>query len=484
MSLINKRIKRSFSFDLDQLNKSEPVNVNESKTPLAHVHAGSLRRIFLHFQLHEWLLEEGYQSVFYIGNDDYDPYDYFPVYFDEIKQARYRPYLGHPLSDVPAPEGEGNYADYYFNEMITLLKEEFGISVVTYKTSKLYRSGVFDDGIRLILQNIDKMNTLYESITGVSQKFDSKPLQVICPHCGNMRTTRIINYKEGEVEIICGDYKLRDVEFKGCGFSGWLSPYGGQARLFWKLEWPIRWAVLHIGVEGGRKDQNSDKGAREFSEKAYISLFDETPPLNLPYDFCYVRSKHSQQINRFGISATEALKFLPPQLFFYLLTKTSSAQPIDIDLESNKMLDIYRDYAKVFLGDDGSVFDETLENLRFGHSTKPIPEFTPLVKCLNHYLHTSQEYEAWHVQLTQKIVNEDEKRFILVLSKELQKLPSWTASVIQQVFGQAATEASLSISESCRLIYRLTINREVGLRVGVLFEKIGREIILNYLKSY
>lgn len=480
----DKKIKRAFSFDVGRLDKSGPININESKTPLTHVHAGSLRRIFLHFQLHEWLLEEGYQSIFHIGNDDYDPYDYFPAYFDETQRARYRPYLGHPLSNVPAPKGQGSYADYYFNEMIVLLKQEFGIGASPYKTSELYRSGVFDDGIRLVLKNIDKMNTLYELIAGVSQKFNSKPLQVICPHCGNMRTTRIINYREEEVEVICGDYKLRDVEFKGCGFKGWLSPYGGRARLFWKLEWPIRWAALQIGVEGGRKDQNSDKGAREFSEQAYFSLFGKTPPLNLPYDFCYVRSAHSRQINRFGISATEALKFLPPQLFFYMLTKTASVQPIDIDLESDKMLDIYRDYAKMFLGDDGSAFDLILENLRFGRPMEPAPKFVPLTRCLNHYLHTSQEYEAWHIELTLRIVNKEEKQFILILSKELEKLPSWTASIIQQSFGQAAVEASLPISQACRLIYRLTINREVGLRVGVLFEKIGREIILKYLNSY
>jgi len=484
MNLIGKKNKRAFSFDLNQLDKLNVVNINESKTPLTHVHAGSLRRIFLHFQLHEWLLKEGYRSVFYIGNDDYDPYDYFPEYFDKSKKEFYCHYLGHPLSNVPAPEGKGSYADYYFDEMIMLLKEEFGIKVCTYKTSELYKTGIFDNGIRLVLKNIDKMNALYESITGVSQKFNSRPLQVICPHCGNMRTTRIMNYKNEEVEIVCENYKLRDVEFKGCDFRGWLSPYKGKARLFWKLEWPIRWEALQIKVEGGRKDQNSDKGAREFSEKAYLSLFAKTPPLNLPYDFCYIRSVHSQQINRFGVSVIDALKFLPPQLYFYLLTRSPNMQVIDIDLESNKMLDIYKDYAQIFLDDDGSIFDLILENLRFGCDIKIYPKFTSLINCLSHYLHTSEEYEAWHVDLSLKTVSGEEKVFIRKLFKKLDKIDIWTASKIQEDFRQSTIEASFPISQACRLIYRLIINRETGLRVGVLLENIDKEKILKYLNLY
>lgn len=484
MNLINKKNKRVFSFDLDRLDKSNIVNINESKTPLTHVHAGSFRRIFLHFQLHERLLQEGYNSVFYIGNDDYDPYDYFPEYFNEFERESYRHYLGHPLSEVLAPEGKGSYADYYFNEMIAILREEFEINVVTYKTSELYKSGVFDDGIKLVLKNIDKMNSLYESITGVSQKFNSRPLQVICPNCGNMRTTRIINYQNEEVEIICENHKLRDVEFKGCGFRGCLNPYKGNARLFWKLEWPVRWEALQINVEGGRKDQNSDKGAREFSEKAYLSLFAKTPPLNLPYDFCYIRSAHSQQINRFGISVIDALKFLPPQLLFYLLTKPPSTQVIDIDLESAKMLDIYRDYVKIFLDDDGSKFDLILDNLRFERDVKLDSKFNPLINCLNHYLHTSKEYEAWHLDFSLKMINEDERTFIRILFKKLEKINAWEASSIQEDFRKATVEALFPINQACRLIYRLIINRETGLRIGVLLENVGKEKILKYLSLY
>lgn len=485
MNLINKNLKRTFDFDFSKLDKSKIVNINESKTPLAHVHAGSLRRIFLHYQLQQWLIAEGYRTNLFIGNDDYDPYDYFPEYFNEEQKAQYRTFLGHPLCSIPAPKGSGSYADFYFNEMIKILYRDFGITVSTYKTSTLYKKGVFDGGIRMILNNIDKLNEIYKSITMVSDKFDSKPLQVICPGCGNMRTTKIVSYKKDEVEIVCNNYKLRNVEFLGCGFTGWLSPYKGQARLFWKLEWPIRWFYLKIQIEGGRKDQNSNKGAREFAETAYKFLFQKDPPLNLPYDFCHIRSLHAPKINRFGISATEALKFLPPQLFFYLLTKTRNTQPISIDMESNKMIGIYKKYAKIFLGDhDGKLFNQILENARFDLGTKFSAEQESLAKCLNHYLRVSENTDAWFLDLKKKRANKAEQDLLVRLRGELGRTSNWQASNLQYIFRKIASENNFLFQSACLLIYKLIINRQTGPRIGVLFEKIGKERLLTYLTSY
>lgn len=484
MNLTNKNI-RGFDFDLSQLNKADVININESKTPLAHVHAGSLRRIFLHFQLQQWLLGDNYKSYIFIGNDDYDPYDYFPIYFNEEQRKQYHVYLGHPLCSVPAPEGKGNYSDYYFDEMIKILRNNFGIVVKTYKTSELYRQGFFNKGISLVLKNLDKINEIYKDITGINDKFSSKPLQVICPKCGNMRTTKIINYKEDKVEIICNNYELKKVSFIGCGFEGWVSPYYGNARLFWKLEWPIRWFYMKIGVEGGRKDQNSEKGAREFAEAVYRFLFNQKPPMNLPYDFCYINAEHLPKINRFGVSATEALKFLPPQLFFDLLTKPRSTKPIDIDLESEKMLDIYRDYVKRYLGDhNGQLFDKILENVRFGNGIKLSGSQESLAKCLKYYLHNSSAVTAWFLDFTPKKVSGNEKDFLIRLVRDLENVEKWQASDIQSVFRKVVTDANFSIRESYSLIYKLLINRQAGLRIGVLFEKIGRVRLIEYLKLY
>ena len=474
-----------FDFDLFHLNRDGVVNINESKTPLAHVHAGSLRRIFLHFQLQQWLIAKNFKTNFLIGNDDYDPYDYFPSYFSEKQRAEYQTFLGYPLCFVPAPEGKGSYADYYFNEMIEILRSNFGITATIYKTSELYQRGFFDEGIKLVLKNIDKLSDIYKSVTGIHDKFSPRPLQAICQKCGNMRTTSIVNYGANEVKIVCKDYMLREVVFKGCGFEGWVSPYQGNARLVWKLEWPVRWFYLKIGVEGGRKDQNSERGARKFAEIAYRFLFHEAPPMNLPYDFCYIHSKHSPQINRFGISIGEALKFLPPQLLFDLLTKPRNTQPINLDLESEKMLDVYRDYARRFLNDhSGQLFSKVLEDVRFDLETKLPVEHELLAKCMRHYLHTSDDVDAWFVDLKSKQVNGVERDFLVRLAKRFEDSDNWQAPSLQYIFGKTAADMNFSLRDACSLMYKLILNRQAGLRIGVLFEKIGRERVLNYLKSF
>lgn len=484
MSIINENLYE-LNFSENGLDKNQPVIINESKTPLAHVHAGSLRRIFLHYQLAQKLSEIGYKTGLWIGNDDYDPYDYFPAYFTDKQKNLLKPYLGHPLCSVPAPEGDGNYANYYFDEMIGILQRSFGIIVKTYRTSELYRDGKFDDGIRLVLKNLNKLNDLYESVTGKENKFTEKPLQVICPNCGNMRTTRILKYVENnQVQIICQNYELKGVKFVGCGFNGRLSPFRGNARLFWKLEWPVRWYYMNIGVEGSRKDQNSDLGARKFAEAAFTLLFQQQPPSNLPYDFCYIRSENSPQVNRFGISADTALKFLPPQLFFDLLTIPRSVHVIDLDLESEEMLEIYKDYSKRAFNDkDGIIFNEMLEAARYKKWIDADPFKNELVGCLMHYLNTSRAERSWCIDLSIKRSTNDEKVFLDTLDKNLMKLSDWYATEIQNVFTKTAMETKINIKDACRMMYKHLINRGSGPRIGLLLEKIGKDRLLGYLKS-
>lgn len=207
--------------------------------------------------------------------------------------------------------------------------------------------------------------------------------------------------------------------------------------------------------------------------------------MNLPYDFCYINAEHLPKINRFGVSATEALKFLPPQLFFDMLTKPRSTQPIDIDLESEKMLDTYRDYAKKYLEDhNGQLFDKILENVRFGRKNNIFGEQESLVKCLEYYLHNSSAISAWFLDFASKEVNKNEKTFLARLFQGLENVENWQASDLQCVFGKVAKDVNLPIQNACLLIYKVLINRQAGLRIGVLFEKIGRERLLNYLKMY
>lgn len=485
MNLIyNKHIQ--FSFDINQLPESKTIIINESKTPLAIAHAGSFRRLFLHFQLYELLCNKGFDVKFIFGNDDYDPLDYLPGYFSDEQNEFYKNYLGHPLSNIPSQVSNVSYADFHFEKITNVLEHSFNIVPDVYKTSDLYKQGFFNDGIKLVLNNLKKITSLYENVTGTADKFDERPIQVICPHCGNMRTTKVLEYREDEVLVSCEDAVIREISLTGCGFNEWISPFDGNSRLCWKLEWPVRWFYLNIDVEGGRKDQNSSLGARQFAELLYKLLFDKKPPVNLPYDFCYVRSVHSSQVNRFGVSIFEALKFMPPQMFFNLVTKEKNTRPYDLDLESEKMFKLYEEYYQNEVRHISHYdFDSILHHARFFSEDESdlSTEQKSFILCLRHFLETSSSDGAWLIVNDVNKVDIKYHTLVNSLVANFKKVQHWNAQIIQDLFRETCIESNVPFSEACLMVYEMLIKRRTGPRIGILFENIGQQKTVNLLVS-
>jgi lysyl-tRNA synthetase class I len=242
---------------------------------------------------------------------------------------------------------------------------------------------------------------------------------------------------------------------------------------------------MKIGVEGSRKDQNSDLGARKFAEAAYELLFHQRPPLNLPYDFCYVRSENSPQINRFGVSVDTALKFLPPQLFFDLLTKLRNTQVIEIDLEGEQMLEVYKDYAKrTFEDKNGILFKKMLDAARYDVWKDTDSKQGEFIQCLKHYLNTSHVTNSWSLDLSKKPISNEERIFFTAFKKNLSEIIDWKASDIQQMFNKTIDQTKIDIKYVCMAVYQRFLNRQTGPRIGLLFEKIGKDRLLKYLKIW
>jgi lysyl-tRNA synthetase class 1 len=67
------------------------------------------------------------------------------------------------------------------------------------------------------------------------------PLSVICPQCKKIATTVASDFDGETVMVNC--YKTTVDYAEGCGFEGRVSPFGGKAKLPWKVEWPAKWKV-------------------------------------------------------------------------------------------------------------------------------------------------------------------------------------------------------------------------------------------------
>src|SRR5438270_12820633 len=106
-----------------------PQVVNDSKTPSGPVHVGALRGVLIHDAMYRALQDRGLPVRYKFGVDDYDPLDELPP----TGADEFRPYLGIPLCNVPAPAGSSakNLAEHYIKDFFDIF-EELGVGAETY----------------------------------------------------------------------------------------------------------------------------------------------------------------------------------------------------------------------------------------------------------------------------------------------------------------------------------------------------------------
>ncbi len=321
--------------------------VNDSKTPSGRVHVGALRGVIIHDVIYRALKDAGRQAVFCYGNDDFDPMDSLPVYLPKEKYAQF---MGMPLSEIPAPEGNGSYADYYFNEYREVF-EKLGAKPKIYKMSELYKSGKLNDFIKTVLENADKIREIYKRVSGSEKPKDWLPFSVICEECGKIGTTRAFAFDGKKVKYKC---ELKMVEWaKGCGHEGERSPFNGAGKGPWKIEWVLQWLNLGVTIEGAGKDHSTAGGARQVSDAIIREVFKREPPLEFPYEWFLVGGKKMSSSKGVGAFAKDVGSLLPQQLLRFLMTRFKPASAIDFTPEGDTLPRLFEDYdhaARVFFG--------------------------------------------------------------------------------------------------------------------------------------
>ena len=323
----------------------EPIVIRDEKTLSGRVHVGSLRGLAIHGVVTEVLQEQKIPCKYFFELNDFDPMDGLPVYLD---QEKFLPHMGKPLCEVPSPDEKAkNYAEYFGNEFSGVISE-IGFTPEYYRSSDLYRSGKYNDVIKTALLNADKIRAIYKRISN-SQKEDSwLPISVICEKCGKVGTTRGSSFDGELVEYECGDF----VKWaQGCGHKGKISPFNGNAKLPWKVEWAAKFSVLDVDIEGGGKDHSTKGGAREIADAISREVFNREPPLNIPYEFFNVGGKKMSSSKGAGSSSREMADLLPPHILRLLLLQKDPKRVIEFIPDGDTvpiLFDTYDKFAELY----------------------------------------------------------------------------------------------------------------------------------------
>lgn len=315
-------------FWADKIEKELGENeiINDSKTPSGRVHVGSLRGVVLHYMIYKVLKEAGKNPTFLYGTDDYDPVDGLPK---DMKEE-WGKYMGLPLCNVPSPDPSvaKTFPEYYMNEFIEVFKG-LGIEPKIYKMSDFYRSGKMNETIETLLNNEEIIREVYLSVSGSKKPATWHPFQVVCEKCGKIGTTLVHDFDGKEVEYTCEENMVDWA--KGCGYRGKISPFDGNGKLPWKLEWVGKWKILGVTVEGAGKDHSSKGGSRDVSSEIYKRIFNGKAPYNVPYEFFLLGGRKMSSSGGLGATSKEVSELIPAELLRFLMTRYAPLSTIEFN---------------------------------------------------------------------------------------------------------------------------------------------------------
>ncbi len=505
--------------------RHDPVVINDSKTPSGRVHVGSLRGVLIHDALYRELSAQGRPVRYIYGIDDYDPMDGLPADADPAM----RQYMGMPLCRVPAPDGSPatDMADHYTREFLQIFRE-LGVAAQTYRMRDVYQRGTFNEIIDTLLNQAALVRDIYAQVSGSHRPDNWYPLQVICEQCGRIGTTQVTGYQGGQVDYQCRPDLVSWAQ--GCGHHGRISPFDGQAKLPWKLEWVAKWHEFNISVEGAGKDHCTKGGSRDVASAILRRVLRSQPPVNVPYEFFLVNGAKMSSSKGLGAAARTMADLLPPEILRFLMVRTDPKKAVNFSTDAAYLVKLYNDFdrllhrtqqdttdtqdQRLFASARVTADDQPYTAVNFqlliallqiphldatqevmqrltdaGHklTTQDRAQIRARIRSAGYWLeHFATDADKFSVQETlpasAQQLNAVQRHFLHALATGLVDT-DWHEAAIQTRIFAAARHTPLSQADAFAAIYQVMLGKAQGPKAGALLSFLTADFVLPRLRA-
>jgi lysyl-tRNA synthetase class 1 len=504
---------------------SGPQLVNDSKTPSGRVHVGALRGVLIHDAIFRTLREKGIEARYLFGVDDFDPVDEIP----KGEDAHFGKHIGWPLCETPAPCGApGDMAEHYMREFWEVFAE-LGVRVERYRMRDIYRAGKFNEPIDFILRNADKVRRVYKEVSGSERPEHWHPFQVICEQCRCIATTEVHRYDGEFVHYRCLPTRVVNAKLglgRGCGHEGKVSPFNGNGKLPWKLEWVAKWVVFPVTVEGAGKDHSTRGGSRDVSEACLRAIYGKEPPLRVPYEFFLVGGAKMSSSRGVGASARDIASLLPPDVLRFLMIRTKPNSPVNFDVKEEGIVKLFNEFDRFHSrfhagqanADEAMIYrlaclrepenyraanfqlvsamvqlphlDEMQEmEKRMGGSLTEVDwrHLAQRIKSAHEWVENfATEEEKTHLQeklpARAEELNAVQRAFLHHCAASLGQTP-WEDDALQAAIFDAARTTPIEQGTAFKAIYRVLLDREAGPKAGNLLAFLERDFVVKRFRE-
>lgn len=331
-------------------------------TPSGVVHIGNFREVITVDLVARALRDRGVEVRFIYSWDDFDVLRKVPK--DAPQQEMLTEQLGCSIASVPDPWGEhDSYASHHIAAFEAGLPP-LGIEPEFIRQSERYREGAYAEGIRKALAGAD---TIRGIINGAREKHGARsmladdwlPLSGFCDACGKDDLTFTWD-GEWSVHYVCaGCSNEADVDLRK----------GGNLKLPWRVDWPMRWAHESVCFEPGGKDHSSAGGSYDTAKDIVRELYAWTAPQYVGYDFVSVKGQGGKISSSKGgvVTVQDCLEVYEPEVLRWLFAsyRPNTEFSISFDLD---VIKIYEDYDRMLRlahdADDGGRKDKKRQAAR------------------------------------------------------------------------------------------------------------------------
>ena len=416
--------------------------------------------------------------------------------------------LHKPLTSVPDPFGKFNSFGEHNNEMLKSFLDQFGFSYEFKSSTVLYKSGVFDETLKLILSNYDKIMNIILPTLGPERRKSYSPFLPICPETGHVL----------EVAILEKNIASHEIVYESNGKKCSTPITGGNCKLQWKVDWAMRWHALEVDFEMYGKDLIPS------AELSYeiCKVLGHKPPSGFYYElFLDEKGEKISKSKGNGISIEDWLKYASPEsLALYMYQNPQRAKKLYPQVIP-KAVDEYLSFLDKFseqpmkeqLGNpvwhvhDGNPPQEknvitfgVLLNLVSASNAdneevlwKFIKNFKSDVNRTEHpilekLIKNAISYFNDHVKIHKKYrsANELEKKALLELTQEIQKMPEGLSPEEMQTIVFTVGKnyyAKEELRNWFKAIYEVVFGDEQGPRMGSFICFFGKQETIDLINN-
>ena len=159
-------------------------------------------------------------------------------------QEKLKNNLHKPLTDVPDPFEKFSSFGEHNNNMLKQFLDNFKFKYSFKSSTELYKSGYFNDTLKLVLENYEKIMEIILPTLGKERQKTYSPFLPICPETGKVL----------EIPVLEIDSKSSKIIFDNNGSKLEKSILDGNCKLQWKVDWAMRWYALDVDFEMYGKD--------------------------------------------------------------------------------------------------------------------------------------------------------------------------------------------------------------------------------------